>query len=719
MPLNGIKESLTLALANLGSKLKTTRYTPLGPASDNGGILETFAKFNFSFMPSTHQTYVLDNDNNGVFVFIANSKGIDENKLFIAFDIGSGIFDNKFRFSNTSVTLPGIIGKLVSVLGASKTKLYIRTEGDTGGIWEVTTQGNYTNVSQWTVKRLGSNAYLGAVTLDSNSRIVRLTGEGNKIEVADSQGTLLTTTTCYENSWVDQSLFSPTQVLVGSISYGGGGLTPLGNDKYLIFQTRIFWNAGMTAYRILTMYSKFKVNADNSIEWILNPQTAGWKLADYTNPNSEPEGTAFLTATYNDKTDEYYTTDRFLWVGYAMTIVRKTKGNPSFHASAYRQIPVPDNGYISKASSPGLFYEVDTGTVAGTAYYVRLGTDSKGVVNAVIGLYNLVSGAITIIPNGLSDGTTFKKVTAIDTDLLQSGYCGKANNKNNYYYFVSKSIFKATLNKTTLNLEGVLIATIPNHDAFPANEVLANYYFDPIKSKYYANTLINVIGGGSVFYEINTNGTLRRITSFGEYPESSYAPVNHFRSIDVFDFDASISLFHMVVQYPSSGGAESRQATVSTAGVITQSNISPYVYVQSMSYSSLLNNCIVTWSSDNSAMDVNVFNITNPVSYISSSKTGLPAVEGLGGSINNGNILLGGFTTDVHGALARNNKLPEFTLPDNSVSYLYLLRVDNDKLDIKVSTIDEANTFSKAKIAEFTTSNKVVTSSKSVKITSV
>lgn len=78
--------------------------------------------------------------------------------------------------------------------------------------------------------------------------------------------------------------------------------------------------------------------------------------------------------------------------------------------------------------------------------------------------------------------------------------------------------------------------------------------------------------------------------------------------------------------------------------------------------------------------------------------------------INNGNVHLGGYITDVTSALAKSGLSNTVTFPANSTSYLYLIRVDTDKLITKITTVNEPNTFYKIKIGTFVTNASSVTS---------
>lgn len=84
-------------------------------------------------------------------------------------------------------------------------------------------------------------------------------------------------------------------------------------------------------------------------------------------------------------------------------------------------------------------------------------------------------------------------------------------------------------------------------------------------------------------------------------------------------------------------------------------------------------------------------------------------ISTLTGFVENGSIHIGGYTTNIYDALARSYATPNFTLPANKVSYLYIMRVGTDKLKLVVSEANMPNTFYKAKISSFTTNAVGVT----------
>lgn len=692
-----------IKLGEIIADLKARDYFPHRPICDNDGVVEVFAKYNFSYPVKARYFYVLDNDLMPVFIFVANDGDPANNGLYVARDISLTPTASNFTFTNTKVVIPGLTGSILSIDNVSPTRMVVRTDN---GLWSVNTNGDYRAFSSWTCEKLVVVGTAMSQLKSDNGFVVTWDHAANRIIITDSVGTVKSNNVSYQPSFLDTTLWRPrSEVVSDSPNYGVGHIIPAGVNTYWLYQTRILFSA--SDYQISTMFCKFTVNADGSITWLVNPATAGWRIGadtQYCNMNGANTYGFFWSPDYN----KFYMADMSQWVGYAPPKI--SSGPDITHKMPFiKYISIPDTSLISKSAAPGWYWEI--GTVGSDVYGIRAGADTNGL-HFALSRYTNVNGVPTIVSNGLPDGSTIKEVMVGTAKAAIYYTAVKKNNLPYLYYWndIARTIQAVTFNAATSN---VTLTTVKTYAAFtpPNGEQLCNAIYDQFNDRLFFVVASPAVNGGHKLYQLSNSGVLTLIGAFGvgEYP--AVAPVVGAQNSLFLDLDRADPMFWLAGAYPVNGGWGGATALLSLSGA-KKGGASQYIYNQNFIWSKLLNKYVIASSPSDQSSNLQTYDIdaSNNIAATAGIVFKIPAPVGLNGFVSNGMIHLGGYTTEIYDGLARNGQTTAFTLPANATCYLYLIRIGADKLKLKVSTVNEANTFYKVQLASFVTSAVGITS---------
>lgn len=708
------------ALSQFGSAVKNKRvaltlattkpvYSPHKPVLDNDGKVETFAKYNFSYLERRKSAYVLDNDGVPWFLFIAHDGDPANTNLFAARDISTVEGGQDFAFTNTPLKLPGINSAIVEIQTVEQNYLTCRV----GGTWYyVKTNGYYKSTASWTYEALPA-INNNMLTYRASANHLFSIRSDYTIAVLNNSGTVINSYAAFSLDWITW----PADFPRSSVNYAGAGysiaiITPMGNNEFYL--ELVFWIANTVTASCFNGFSRFRINPDGTLTWIINPQTAGWKFRENTTNNMAER--ANLDIVYYDQVSKrFYRAWLSQWQGYyPVSIYRSSTYGYDPKTTLLKTVPIPDTAAISKTSAPGLLVELESdGT---NAYMLRSGFDSKGS-NIVISRYNNVGGVPKVIPNGLPNGQSFVTANLPAPYPYFTSFCSVKRNNRNELYCWDKTLgklYRVTLDLATSNVKLTLIRDLfVAGTNFPsATEDPINFMYDPVGNKTYIMSMYKVSGNnGYRLYSVNASNVFTlEIDNIGR-GDHTY-PTEWPKTMPYVDADQTERKLVFCGSSAVPGGQWGIPKVINLATKAIAAGINYYVYSQGICWSTILNTATLTYADVNNDTKVVrfVLNTNSVITDNGAVVVTLPAPEGLSGFINDGIIHLGGYTTGIHYGLDKAGQPKTFTLPPNATSYLYLTRVGDDQLTLSVSTVNEANTFSKVQIASFVTDGLRVTS---------
>lgn len=689
-------------LTQIIDDLRARDFFPHRPICDNNGVIEVFAKYNFSFVVKQRMLYVIDADSTPVLLMVANDGNVANNGLFVIRDISKTPTGSDFSFVNTPANLYSVSGTPLLVDNASRNEFVLKT---TDGFFSIITNGVYDDTSKWVFLKLPPVP--GCVSQARIDEFYSVAWAANKLVVMHTSTGVVGETPAYTTGNIDPTPWANQSDITGDISaYGMAQIVPLGNREFALVQQRVLYTA--SSGRDIVLQCKFRVSTTGVVSWILSPADAKWKMAD-NQPNSTVYSGNIYGFYWHAPANSFYMTDNSHWFGY--TAPKITLGPRSLPYNQFlKSVPVPDNNPISKSASPGLFFEV--GEIGSDVYAIRAGADSKGG-HYVLARYTNVAGVPTVVPNGLPDGSTTKVVLKAFTDTThldntaRTLFTVKKDNKAILYFvdLVLRRIATLTLDPATSDLKITIVKTY-TAPTLPADQQIASVLYDQGRDRVYFYAASNIAPGKHVLYRQNSDVSLTKIA---EHP--SVSPTNFFGNVtlpfsQMLDLDRADPILILTASYTRFSGSEARAQIITDSGVVYPAHVR-YTYGQAYTWSKLLNAYCISASPNGDQASILAYYDMTPTFQLNLKSLitfNLPNPVGLNGVINNGMIHIGGYTSNVYAALARNGSGPEFTLPANCTCYLYLERVGTDAALLRVSLINEANTFSKVQLAEFTTS---------------
>lgn len=693
-----------ITLPEIIADLKARDFLPHAPTADNNGLIEVFSKYNFSFLQKSRTFYVVDNDGMPVFLFMANDGNPANSGLFYAKDVSNTPSGENYVFTNTKLTVPGLTDTIHSIDNVSTTKLVLKCAT---GFWSVTTNGDYTNAANWTCEKLVTILNTLSQLKTENGHVLTWDGGNNDLVVSDTVGTVKSATPAYRTHWVDLSPFTtPAGVTSDGPAYGVGHIVPMGNNKYALYQTRLIYSA--TDLRVVTLFSIFTVNANGTITWQVNPETAGWRI-DSDTPYSNVYGQLTYGFFWHPDNNLLYLTNSSQWPGYIPVKITITP-NFTINGAVLKTVKIPDASVISKSAAPGWYFEI--GAVGSDVYALRAGIDSTGD-HFGLSRYTLVGGVPTIVNNGLPDGSTIKEALNPFIRPANTFFSVKKGNLPYLYTvdFAARIVQSVTFNAATSNVK---LTTVKSYNAYtlPNGEITLSILYDQWSDRLFIFAITVINNGGHKLYQLSNAGVLTLIGGFGTGIVVNQPPVISWSQSHFLDLDRADPMFWLSGAYPINGGYAGSSVLLTLSGAMTTGMFS-YIYNQNASWSKLLNKYTVCCSPGDQSSTINGFTIdvANVMTQTDVIDFKLPAAVGLSGFISNGKVHLGGFSGDIYEQLANNGYDHTFMLPANSTCYLYLIRTDPEKLRTKITTLNEPNTFYKVKIATFITNAVSVTSS--------
>lgn len=697
-----------IKMSDIIADLKARDFLPHRPVCDNDGKINVFSKYNFSFPEKLRMFYVLDNDNQPVVLFIANDGNIDNRGLFIARDISLTPNGSDFAFSNTPAAIGTGFGTLLGIDNVSTNSMVLRY---TSGFYNVETNGDYSSTNYWVISKINAPVSTNVLSICKTKSGKTVTwGSDNTLTLSTPEGQPSYVVLAYKTSWVDFTGWgTAAEVTSDNAAYGVGHIIPLGNDVFGLYQTRLVYKAGSLI--VYTVFSKFKVSAnDAALEFIVDGQTAGWKAggnAAYSN-----EGGSYTYGWfYSPETTQFYMADVSQWVGYRAPQIR-IGNSMSILNPLMKSMPVADTSVISKSASPGGYYEIGDAP-GGGVYAIRSGCDSSGAHYA-LSKYTLVNGIPTVVNGGLPDGSTVKEVLKDFAnkyppfDHSNKLSCVKKVDTNYLFLWdpALNSISSVTFNASTSDVN---VTTVRTWQPFtkPIAGAVCNVAYDMVSDRLYVLLVSPDRAIGYKLYYYSTTGAITLVGSFGANVVPDPSALLEPNVGILLDLDLADPAFFLCGAYTIVGGHAPIPVSMKLSNGATAPILSPYVYRQHYAWSKLLGKYVTCYSHADQSGLITTWSLAgdNTSTTLQTITFKMPAPVGLGGFISNGMLHLGGYTTNIYDALARNGLTPKFSLPPNANSYLYLVRIDDDKLDMRISAVEEANTFFKVQIAAFQTNS--------------
>jgi hypothetical protein len=686
-------------------------YIPLPPSADGDGYVETFAKYNFSYVLKGKVFYPTDNDGVNWILFIANDGDQTKTAIFVAMDISQEPSGVTLKYSNQPIIVSGIPDGVKPIEINACYKNYFVLVGDNGIWYKVTTNGDYINRQNWvaTLITAPTSNYCSVAVDDSGFTIVARGGAAIKVY---SNDILVSTVSCWSPAMIDMSSMTNSYgaLTSSSIAYGYGSMCDGDNDSYWMSTIAIFWFG--TIYTVNTFLCKFKLDTAGNVVWIVDPSTAGYALG--TNDDVQfINGADHHSLNYNPFTNKYTKLSTNVFADWSGISARYDETLPA-HQTTSKVFQIPDTSPVSKSATPGYYVELNQGPNGGV-YALRAATDSSGL-NITVALYKLAGDTPKAVPGGLPGGETYKKITSVAIDSTRWS-CSKFNGSNEFVYLKNDSVVSIKFDPAINDLsETVLTTLVPAN--YPSGYVFHGFVYDHSTSTLYIQFYQNVIGGEAVLYKLNADKTLsvemvipfaKTTTNRPHIPNQSNAYMN------CDDPNKEISLPHALSQPGGTSG------TSSVHYITTQESIGerghPYPYASSSGWSSLVDRFYESNGNGDAKTPMLLISEVDRISHERTLYLGLAPAEGLNGFVNNGAIFIGGYSTTIHESLVAAGNATTFTIPPNAVSYLYLIREGRRGLRIKVSQILEANTFYKVLITKITTNATAVTSTVNYKVT--
>jgi hypothetical protein len=688
--------------------VKKLTYVPHPPTLDNDGKVETFAKYNFSYLVRGKTFYVFDNDGIPWFLFIANDGISANNGLFAAKDISAKETDSSFAFTNTPLTVPNVVGQVTYIAAADSTGIIVFINSRA---YKVTTNGVYSSSASWTAVQLPviNGTFLPVMT--DNGYVVSVILSANELVVTDLAGTIIARHKCFDLSWVSPG---SGQTLVGMSASHGYSITDLcrvAPNEYVLVQT--FWVSGNGWGFTFNGYCKFSIGTGGVVTWIINPQVAGWR-ADIDTPNNLLGYSNVCGLYYDESSKNFYQAEISQWMGYSKPIISKSPDFKVNRNNFIKYVSVPDTSPIAKSTSPGVFAEVLSD---GTNHYViQSGINNDGY-SLLLYRAELKNGAPTVVPNGLPNGKTFDSLPIYVPP--RDFFSARVDGRNRVYITdnangkIQRLEFDLTTSKIKLTPVRTFIA--PHTTNLPLSEQFSNFAYNPVTDTLYAITYRKTPSNdGYRLYTVSATHVYTLVAdNIGKDVHPDINNTNICNSGSYINCDAPQPLLIVGGANDTLGGQTGNASSVNLVTGVSKGVFSYYPYNQNYSWNTALGKTVCAYASENHYTQLQHFVLQDDGNTVGSTPVAvmLPISEGLSGFINDGRILLGGYVTTILDAIKKAGGDGTFLLPANSTSYLYLTRKDHDKLIARVSKVNEPDTFFKVKIATFVTNGTGVTSS--------